>query len=264
MKFQTLETEITGHILNCRLHRPEKRNAINRAMLRDLLTLFNSIPADSEIRIAVIRGAGKVFSAGADLAMMSDVSGKDPQALKNDAALFYDCFDALYRLPVPAICYAHGGVHGGANGLVAASDYAFCSPETRFSFGEVRLGLIPATVAPFIVRRTGIINAKKIMLSGTVFDASEARFMGLVDYVVSETEAESRIGELAGAVLSGGPQAVSATKKYLLDLGEPAAANDIREISTELITRARLSGEAAEGIEAFFNKKDPGWAPGSG
>ena len=176
MKFSTLNINRSNEVLYCWLNRPDKRNALNKEMLDELKALFNSVEAERQIRVLVLRGSGPVFSAGADLSMMSDVSGRSEAELKREAGLFFDCFDALYRLPVPTICYVQGGVHGGANGLVAACDFTLSDKATKFSFREVRLGLVPAAVAPFVVRRTGTMNARRMMLGAAVFGCDEGIF----------------------------------------------------------------------------------------
>ena len=259
MKFQTLKTETRNKVLSCWLDRPEKRNALSLEMLGELLNLFNEIEEKQEFRLLVLRGSGKVFSAGADLSLMSDVSGKTEKELMLEAGFFYNCFDELSRLPIPTICYTQGGVHGGANGLVAACDYTMADSATRFSFGEVKLGLVPATVAPFIVRRTGMINAKKMMLGGYVFGVDEAMKMGLIDYLIPESSADHKIREISEEILRNAPKAISITKKLLLEIDDFRETEELKALCTSVIASSRLSDEAKEGIDAFFAKRNPGW-----
>jgi methylglutaconyl-CoA hydratase len=259
MKYTTLDIRVENNVFFCNLNRPDKRNALNIQMLEDLVEVFRSSELNNKIKALVLTGEGKVFSAGADLSMMSDVSGKTREQLKTEAALFYDCFDALYSITLPTICYAHGAVHGGANGLIASCDFCLCESGTRFSFGEVRLGLVPATVAPFILKRTGIMNARKLLLSGKEISAPEAQAMGLADIVCDESQAEDKIHEILGIILGNGPEAVKKTKKLLLDISGHPDRKDLRELCTEIIAEARLSGEAEEGIKAFFDRRKPLW-----
>jgi len=259
MNFRTLKIEISNKVLSCELARPEKRNALSLEMLGELLSLFNEIGKMQESRLFLLKGSGKVFSAGADLSQMSDVSGKSEKELIREAGIFYDCFNALYSLPIPSICYVHGGVHGGANGLVAACDFTLADPATRFSFGEVKLGLVPATVAPFVVRRTGIVNAKKMMLGGFVFGGDEAVKMGLIDYLCAKSNAREKIREISEQIFQNAPDAVSTTKKLLLAIDESIDKEDLRALCTGIIARSRLSDEASEGIDAFYMKRNPGW-----
>lgn len=259
MDFKTLKIHKEGPVLVGRLNRPDKRNALSLELLEELLGLFRAVDASDDFRVFVLRGEGKVFSAGADISMMAGVEGKTQEDLRREAGLFYDCFDALHRLKIPTICYAHGGVHGGANGLLAASDIVLCESECRFSFGEVRLGLIPATVAPFVVRRTGIARARKMMLGGHVFGSGEALEAGLADYLCPPNEADARLAELIDHILCSAPGALQETKRFLLQMTDPADAEGMRDLCVGLIARARMSEEAREGIQAFFSKRDPGW-----
>jgi methylglutaconyl-CoA hydratase len=263
MKFRTLKIKTGKEVLNCWLNRPGKRNALNLVMLAELVQLFRLVEEDRKVRIFVLRGSGEVFSAGADLSMMSDVSVKNESELKAEAGLFFDCFDGLHRLPVPTICYAHGGVHGGANGLVAACDYALADAGTQFSFREVSLGLVPATVAPFVVRRTGLMHARRMMLWGQVFGGEEALEAGLVDLLCTPGEAGKKIDELCGQILRNAPDAVSETKNLLISLEDPATSAELKQFCTGLIARTRLSAEAREGIAAFFEKREPAWRKGT-
>jgi len=246
-------------VIFCSLNRPEKRNALNEQLLKDLRTLCISLEEKQDIRGLVLRGRGKVFSAGADLAMMSDVSAKTENELKHEAGLFYDCFESLYRLSIPTICFAHGGVHGGANGLLSVCDFTLCDPLTTFSFAEVRLGLVPATVAPFVLRRTGFVNARKLMLGASNFNGREASAYGLIDIICTEAEAEKKILDLLGEILANSPSAVRKTKKLLLNIQDNPDHSGLRELCTGLIAKTRLSDDAKEGISAFFEKRDPSW-----
>jgi methylglutaconyl-CoA hydratase len=263
MKFRTLKIKTGKEVLNCWLNRPGKRNALNAEMLAELGHLFRLVEGDRKIRVFVLRGSGDVFSAGADLSMMSDVSVKNQVDLEAEAGLFFDCFDGLYRLPVPTVCYAQGGVHGGANGLVATCDFALADPGTQFSFREVSLGLVPATVAPFIVRRTGVMHARRMMMWGQAFGGGEALEAGLVDMLCTPGEAGKKIDELCGQILRNAPDAVSETKNLLLDLEDPATAAELKKFCTGLIARTRLSAEAREGIAAFFDRREPAWRKGT-
>jgi methylglutaconyl-CoA hydratase len=259
MNFNNIEFSIQDHVARLSLNRPDKRNALNAAMLAELLSVFGSVSCHGEVRVLVIRGKGKVFSAGADLAFMSDISQKTDEELRADAALFFDCFERLYRMPIPVICYAHGAVHGGANGLLAASDFVLCNDDTRFSFSEVRLGLVPATVAPFVIRRMGIVKARQFMISGGVMDGTEAHACGLIDHLVRPEDAKGEIEKLIDLIKLNAPEAVSMTKKLMMDIEYRAITAELRELTTDLIARVRQTDEAREGMDAFFKKRFPNW-----
>jgi methylglutaconyl-CoA hydratase len=260
MNFKNIKFSIQDHVAHLWLNRPDKRNALNAAMLAELISVFESISGHGESRVLVIRGSGKVFSAGADLAFMSDISQKTDEELRAEAAQFFDCFEYLYRMPIPVICYAHGAVHGGANGLLSASDFVLCTEDTRFSFSEVRLGLVPATVAPFVIRRMGIVKARQFMISGEVMDGTEAHACGLIDHLVRPEDANEEIEKLIDLLKQNAPEAVSMTKKLLVDIEYKAITGELRELTTDLIARVRISDEAREGMDAFFKKRIPNWS----
>ena len=259
MDLNTIEFSIKDQVANIWLNRPDKRNALNAAMLTELLSLFKSISVQKEARILVLRGRGKVFCAGADLAIMSEISQKTDEDLQSEATLFFDCFESLYRLPIPVICYAHGAVHGGANGLLAASDFVLSTLDTRFSFSEVSLGLVPATVAPFVLRRMGSVKTRQCMISGEIMDGAEAYKSGLVDHLVRQEDAEEEIENLTGLLKQNAPGAVMMTKKLLVDIEHKEISGELRALTAEMIARARRSDEAKEGLDAFFSKRIPNW-----
>lgn len=259
MNFTSIEFSIDDQVACLWLNRPEKRNALNGKILGELISVFGLLSKKPEARILVLRGRGKVFCAGADLALMSDISGKSDLDLQAEATLFFDCFDSLYRLPMPVICYAQSAVHGGGIGLVAASDFVFSTADTRFSFSEVGLGLVPATVAPFVVRRMGGFKARQYMISGQEMDGTEAFSVGLVDHVVRQEEAEAEIEKMTGLLKENAPGAVSMTKKLLVDIENKHVTKELRLLTTEIIAKARLSDEAREGLDAFFNNRIPNW-----
>lgn len=259
MDRSTIEFSILDKVASLWLSRPHKRNALNDVMLRELTSLFTSFSDQVQAGMLVIRGRGKVFSAGADLAFMSDTAGKTDEDLLKEAAMFFDCFESLYRLPIPVICFVHGAVHGGANGLVAASDFVLCTEDTRFSFSEVRMGLVPATVAPFVLPRMGIVRARQCMISGEVMDGKEACSAGLADRVIRQEDAEEEIGKLVTQLKQNAPGAVMMTKKMLLGLEHKDINRETRALTTEVIALARKSAEAREGIDAFFSQRIPHW-----
>jgi methylglutaconyl-CoA hydratase len=254
-----IEFSIRDRVAHLWLNRPHKRNALNAAMLEELTSLFTSLSGQVKARMLIIRGRGRIFSAGADLAFLSDTGGKTDEELLTEAAMFFDCFDSLYRLPIPVICYAHGAVHGGANGLVAASDFVLCTEDTRFSFSEVRLGLVPATVAPFVLPRMGIVRARQYMISGEIMDGKQACAGGLADRVVRQEDAEGEIGKMVAMLKQNAPGAVMMTKKMLLGLEHRDIDHETRALLTDMIARARKSDEAREGMDAFFSRRIPNW-----
>ncbi len=259
MDQNTIEFSMKDQVAYLYLNRPEKRNALNAEMLAELISLFGSIPMQKEARVLVLRGRGKVFCAGADLNLMSDIDHKSDAELREEAALFFDCFESLYRLPIPVLCFAHGAAHGGANGLLAASDFVISHEDARFSFAEVSLGLVPATVAPFVLRRMGSVKTRQCMISGKVMNGIEAFSGGLVDLLIREEDAEVEIEKLTGLLKQNAPRAVRMTKKLLVDIEHKEIGGELKDLTTEMIARMRRSDEANEGLNAFFSKRIPNW-----
>ena len=242
------------------INRPERMNAISQELRERLEEAWVKFRDDEDSWMCILTGAGdKVFCAGADLAFMSDISRKTDEDLQSEATRFFDCFESLYRLPIPVICYAHGTVHGGANGLLAASDFVLSTVDTRFSFSEVSLGLVPATVAPFVLRRMGSVKTRQSMISGKVMDGIEAFSGGLVDHLVSHEQADMEIEKLTGMIKENAPGAVMMTKKLLVDIEHREINGELRALTAEMIARARRSDEAVEGLDAFFSKRIPNW-----
>jgi len=256
--YQTISIEQDRQIITVWLNRPEKRNSLSNEMLNELHDFLESQYTNPDVRVLVIRGRGKYFCSGADLNEMKP-GNKTEESLVREAGYFYDVFDLLFRFPVPTICIAHGGVFGGGNGLIASSDISLCTSGCRFAFSEVRLGLVPATISPFVIRRIGEFYARRLFLTGEVFDAGFANKINLVDEVVTEQETENRIVELTGYILQGGPEAVKRTKKLIFNVGNREINNQLRSMVTREIAGAKLSDEAIRGINAFFKGEKPDW-----
>jgi len=259
MDFKTIEFSIKDQVGWLWLNRPEKRNALNAEMLKELRSLFESLSGQTEARALVIRGHGRVFCAGADLVFMSDVTRKSDEELKAEAGLFFDCFESLYRLSVPVICYAQGAVHGGGNGLLAASDFVFSQENARFSFSEVGLGLVPATVAPFVLRRMGTVSARQCMISGKVMNGKEAFDVGLVDQLVLQDEVEKELEKLLELLKQNAPGAVKKTKELFAYMEYKLISRELKDATVGIIADARRGEEAREGLDAFFQKRMPNW-----
>jgi methylglutaconyl-CoA hydratase len=259
MELNTIEFSMLDQVAYLWLNRPDKRNAINAEMLGELISILSSLLKERDARVLVIRGQGTVFCAGADLSFMADVAQKSDDDLMAEASLFYDFFESLYRLPLPVICFAHGAVHGGANGLLATSDFVLSTEDTKFSFSEVRLGLVPATVAPFVLRRMGTVKTRQCMISGEIMDGAEAYSNGLVDHLITHEQADIEIEKLTRLLKKNAPGAVRITKKMLVDIEHKDINRELRKLTTEMIARARRSDEAIEGLDASFSKRIPNW-----
>jgi methylglutaconyl-CoA hydratase len=236
------------------LNRPDVHNAFNEFMIEEITDAFTAI-SQGEERIVVIRGAGKSFCAGADLNWMKKMKDYTEEENERDARGLDAMFYAIYTCPKPVIAMAQGGVFGGGTGILAASDIVITNKETKFGFTEVKLGLVPAVISSYLVKRLNFYALKEFLITGAIFDAYEAKQMGLVNYVEDDLDKmEERLTKLKKTLLTCGPQAIGETKKLLAyQLEHPIEKR--REMAPKVIARARVSKEGQEGIAAFLEKR---------
>lgn len=258
MTYTTIETEQHYHIATIWLNRPEVRNAFNDTMISELIHAFEALGGDAGVRVITLRGRGKVFCAGADLKWMkANATSGYEESLEENRQLAR-CFQTVYNTPKPTIAVVHGAAMGGANGLIAACDFSYAADDTLFAFSEVRLGLVPATIAPYILKRVGEATAKELMLTGRQFHAKEAAQAGLVNQVLQGMELESKVAELIQELLQAAPGSIAASKQLLHRLAAKELEAAIPD-TVEAIAKARSSAEGQEGMQAFFEKRKPNW-----
>ncbi len=243
------------------LNRPEVRNAFSAKMIGELSTVFKSLASESKTRLVVLRGEGSVFCAGADLQWMQEMVNFSLDQNEKDSLDLYDMFQALYDCPVPVLGVAQGAVFGGALGLLAGCDLVVAGDKTQFCFSEVKLGLVPAVISSFILRKIPQGHARPWMISGRPFDAETATRMGLVSDVIEDERLEEKVTEVIHDLLLTAPEATRATKKLLKSVLEKQFP-DLRLETAKLIAERRVSAEGQEGIKAFLAKKSPSWRKG--
>ncbi len=241
------------------LSRSEVHNAIDPLMIAELSALFREIEVDDSIRAVVIRGKGKSFSSGADLNYMRSMSDFTKRENLEDAGRLASLFDTIYNCPLPIISVAHGNVSGGANGIIAASDIAICDDNTTFRFSELNLGLIPAIIAPYIIRRIGESLAAELMFTSRCFSGTEAFSYGLVNKSVKGDKLESALQSLLDEMRSSGPVALRKTKLLIRSVSGKEIDSETRRFTSRVIADVRISPEAQEGMKAFLEKRKPGW-----
>ncbi len=257
------------------LDRPARRNALDGETIDALGAAFGSLagePADS-LRAVVLAGEGSVFCAGADVAWMRATIGLSREANEADGHRLAEMLAAIDACPVPVIARVHGAALGGGAGLCAVADVVVADAGTRFGFPEVRLGLVPATIAPYVVRRIGEGAARALFATGERIDAAEARRIGLVHRVVDGSGGlgvldtglgalDAAVEETLAAILAGGPEAVRAAKALVRDVaGRPAGDAGLRAVTARLLAERRASAEAREGLAAFDARRPAGWVP---
>jgi len=242
------------------LNRPEVHNAIDPLMISELTNLFTELSNDDSIRAVIIRGRGKSFSSGADLNYMQSLVGSTKRDNLEDAGRLAALFDTIYNCPLPVISVAHGNVSGGANGIIAASDIVICAENTIFRFSELKLGLVPATICPYIIRRIGESLATELMFTSRSFSGSQALSFGMVNKSVKETELDSALNSILDEMLLSGPVALRKTKLLIRAISGKEIDSEIRRFTSRVIADVRISPEAQEGMKAFLEKRKPGWS----
>lgn len=258
--FETISIDQQKAVVTIWLNRPEKHNALNQLMISELTQAFYLLGKNDDVHVIVLRGTGKSFCAGADLQYMHDISAFGPEENASDAMILAKLFEMIYQCPKPVIAVLHGAVYGGANGLSAAADIVLAHEETVFAFSEVKLGITPATISPYVIRRCGQAAARELMLTGRRFTAQEAyRFM-LVNLVFNEETIESQLQFYTGHLLSAAPNAVTHCKKLIHDVAaSPHNSEELMKDTASRIASQRASDEGQEGIRAFFEKRKPNW-----
>jgi len=239
------------------LNRPEKHNAFDSDTIDALITRLKIIESSDEVRILVLTGTGKSFSSGADLDWMKNMATMDQLANQQDALRLATLMSLLYRLGKPTIARINGPAYGGALGLIACCDLAFSVDNAIFAFTEVRLGLIPAVISPYIVNAIGPRQSNRLFLTGESFSAIIAQEMGLIHATVKSTELDKVIETHSNYLLRGGPQALKESKRLVHHLA--SIHNDVTVYTADLIAKIRVSKEGQSGLTAFLNKSRPPW-----
>lgn len=260
MEFKTIKIQLGESMAWVNLDRPESRNALNAEMIRELTEVFSWLGSRNDIRVIIMKGNGKSFCAGADLNYMKAMAQFSRAENMNDAERLSKLFQTIYFCNKAIITVVHGACIGGANGIIAASDIVIAETNTKFAFSEVRLGITPATISPFVVQRIGHTAAKELMLTGRPFTASEAKAMKLVNAVVDETlliETEQKYIE---HFMLASPDAVAECKNLIrLVEGSSDPYNLLFNQTSAIIADQRVSKAGQEGLAAFLEKRKPGW-----
>ena len=240
------------------LNRPTVRNAFDGALVSELSSSFTSLGHDASVRAIVLAGAGPVFCAGVDLGWMAKSEpGSESQQLQ-DAGQIQRMLRAIDECPCPVIARVHGAAYGGGVGLLAACDIVVAAEDAVFALREVRVGLIPAIIAPFLLRKLGTSQLRRFCLTGEPFSAQVARSIGLVHEVVSAKDLDSAVRDFTELLLQAGPQAVRAAKDLFRQISTVSEEERWR-LCRDANARIRDSEEAREGLRAFLEKRPPGW-----
>ena len=258
MSESSVRVELQGAIARVTLNRPDRRNSFDGSMIGELCEAFETLGRDQTVRVVVLGGAGAVFCAGADLRWMgSDGTGSLQQA-RGDAERLVRLYRAIDECPCPVIARVQGPAFGGGVGLLAVCDIVVAADDATFALSEARLGLVPAVIAPFLLRKAGESFIRRYALTGETFSASVARQFDLVHDVIEKHGLEKRIDELIEAVLQLAPQALRHTKALLRRIIQ-SPDSEPWSLCAEANAEARLSEEARDGLQAFLTKRAPTW-----
>lgn len=242
------------------LARPDVKNAFDAALIAQLSAAVDAVPADA--RCVVLGSDGDTFCAGADIAWMRSMADYTLDENRADSGALADLYAKLDALPMPILARIQGAAIGGGAGLVALADIGVAAEEAFFQFTEVRLGILPAVISPYVVRKVGLSFATAAFTTGIRFDSHRAFDTGLIHSVVDAGQLDSEIERFLYAIVSGGPHAVNAVKQLVRDVaGRPPS--EVRDLTIQRIADARVSAEGQDGLRAFLEKRAPSWLPGS-
>ena len=259
---QTLLYHTQGVVTTITLNRPDKHNALNPAMIAELTQCFEDAAQDQKTRVIVLKGNGKSFCAGADLHYMKEIAAFGLKENIADGLKLATLFDTIYNCPKPVLACVHGSVVGGANGLTAACDIVLAEESTVFAFSEVKLGITPATIAPYVIRRCGEAAARHLMLTGRYFSAKEGLRLHLVTATASASDENfvNLCDDYVNMLSNNAPGALEACKKLISDIAlSNASTTSLMNYTAQSIAERRASAEGQEGIQAFFDKRKPSW-----
>jgi methylglutaconyl-CoA hydratase len=254
-----VELSIENAVATVTLNRPEVHNAFNEDVINSLIECFERVENDDNIRVMILQSTGKSFSAGADINWMKKMAAYTQEQNLADAQQLALMLSKLYHLSKPTIVKIQGSAFGGAVGLVACCDIAIASRMSKFCLSEVKLGLIPATISPYVIQAVGPRIAKRLFMTADVISARRARRIGLISEAVSEDELGSTVATIASDLLKNGPEAVSMAKALVDKVAFHEINDELMAYTSNQIASIRISPEGQEGLSAFLDKRPANW-----
>lgn len=249
----------SAHVAEVWLNRPELRNAFNSEVIAALDAAFRELGADAQLRVIVLGGRGKAFCAGGDLNWMRAMAGYTWAQNKADADALAAMLWTLHRCPVPVVGRVHGDCYAGGLGLAACCDILVAAEGVHFCLSEARLGLLPATIGPYVVQALGAQAARRYFVTAERFSAARAHALGFVHELVAPEALDDKVAEVVAALVANGPAAVRASKKLVQDLAGREIDAALRDDTARRIADIRASAEGREGVSAFLEKREPSW-----
>ena len=256
----TLRVERADAVARVWLDRPEVRNALNGALIRELAATFASLSAEGEgVRAIVLGGSGKAFCAGADLAFMREVGGYSWEQNRGDAEVLAEMLWAIYSCPIPVVARIHGDCYAGGLGIASVCDIRVAAEPATFCLSEARLGLLPATISPYVVRAMGEPAARRYFVTAERFSAAEAKAMGFAHELCGVDALDARVDAIVAAIVANGPMATRACKQLVQDVAGREITPALRAETARRIADIRASAEGKEGVQSFLEKRKPAW-----
>jgi len=256
-----LKVSTEGAVARVMLDRPEVRNAFNDALIAELAETFGRLGADPALRVVVLGGEGKAFCAGADLAWMREMAGYSWEQNRADAGKLADMLWAVYSCPLPVVGRIQGDCYAGGVGLAAVCDIVVAAEGVTFCLSEARLGLLPATIAPYVIRALGEQAARRYFVTAERFDAAVAHRLGFVHEMPAPDALDAKVDEIVATLVANGPMAVKACKRLVQDVAHRPISDELRADTARRIADIRASAEGREGVQSFLNKRAPSWKP---
>lgn len=257
-----LKSDIAGPVATLTLDRPAVHNAFNDELISRITGAIEELGTNSSVRVIVLRANGPSFSAGGDLNWMKRAATYTAEENLKDARAGANMFLAVTRCPKPVLARVQGRALGGGSGLVACCDMAVAVNSAEFGFPEVKIGLLPAIIGPFVITRIGVANAREYFLTGSRFSASRAREIGLIQHVASnEPEMDRVIDSWTAELLAASPAAIAAAKKLISDVSNRPIDSAVMDIAAKSIADARVGPDGRAGVEAFLSRSTPPWIP---
>jgi methylglutaconyl-CoA hydratase len=257
--YETIQFELKDAIGTLWLNRPDVHNALNEQMISEIIDCVEEAGKMPEVRVLVLRGRGKSFCAGADLNYMKGIAQFGFEENYQDSKRLAKCFNAIYTCPKPTIAVVHGAAIGGANGVLAACDFVYCTDDTKFAFSEVKLGIAPATISLYVAKRIGEYGSRDLMITGRRFSGKEAEWYRLANKSVPAEELDNCVNETVKQLLTSGPEAIAACKKLIYDISNKMNFEEAIDYTARTIAELRASSEGQEGMASFLEKRKPRW-----
>ena len=248
------------HVAEVYLNRPDVRNAFNDSVIAELTAAFITLGADTALRAIVLGGHGKSFCAGADLSWMRAMAGYDWERNRADAQALADMLWAIYSCPLPVVGRLHGDCYAGGVGLAAVCDVLIAVDGMQFCLSEAKLGLLPATIGPYVVRALGEQASRRYFTTAERFSAARAHQLGFVHDVVAANMLDTQVNEVVAALVANGPTAVKACKRLVQDIAGRPIDGALRADTARRIADIRASAEGKEGVQSFLHKRSPSWS----